>query len=417
VVDVPPDAPDAAVAPAAAMPPGEVSSADGIVDWSAYQDAMGDPQAGGVVFTRVATNLNGDAFVAGFVPEETGTHTVAAANEYSAVDGALLDSVTLPTVGSSRAHGITVAPDGSVYVVGFTEGDLNGESGPGNDAFIMKYAAGESPSWARLVESGEGYDTALGVTVDAAGDVVVVGNAPPSATSNPNGFVAKYTAGGDEVWAQQLGSDAEYTSINAVVANTSSGTLTVAGTTYDGLGDEQFGSSDAFVAQYTKDGELVWLRQFGTEGVDGAEAVALDDEGNAFVGGSTDVDFATADEGGPFLAKVSPSGDFLWTVHRGGNSRDIVTDVVVDDSQNVFVTGRLDEVDAEGSLVDTDALLAKYSPSGELVWEQALGGAEQSTGLGLANDHMGHVILCGWDYDPAVPQDETAARGFLIRFD
>jgi hypothetical protein len=79
--------------------------------------------------------------------------------------------------------------------------------------------------------------------------------------------------------------------------------------------------------------------------------------------------------------------------------------------------GRLDEVDAEGSLVDTDALLAKYSPSGELVWEQALGGAEQSTGLGLANDHMGHVILCGWDYDPAVPQDETAARGFLIRFD
>jgi hypothetical protein len=63
------------------MPPVAVTSADGTRDWSAYQSAMGDPQAGGVVFTRVAANANGDAFVAGFIPEEMGTHSVAAVSQ------------------------------------------------------------------------------------------------------------------------------------------------------------------------------------------------------------------------------------------------------------------------------------------------------------------------------------------------
>ncbi|MFQ5411423.1 MAG: SBBP repeat-containing protein, partial [Phycisphaerae bacterium] len=52
------------------------------------------------------------------------------------------------------ARGVAVAPDGSIYVTGTTEGDIGGKtnsSSSGRDVFLAKYDATGTPLWVKLL--------------------------------------------------------------------------------------------------------------------------------------------------------------------------------------------------------------------------------------------------------------------------
>ncbi len=81
-----------------------------------------------------------------------------------------------------------------------------------------------------------------------------------------------------------------------------------------------------------------------------AYAVTTDSAGNTYVAGSTDsVDFpasasaykATAPGGATdvFVAKYSPTGTLLWSTYLGGSGADVAYGIAVDSSGNVYVTG------------------------------------------------------------------------------
>jgi hypothetical protein len=56
--------------------------------------------------------------------------------------------------------------------------------------------------------------------------------------------------------------------------------VVVVGSTYGAFpGQTHLGEADVFVRKYDADGTVIWTQEFGTTGVDWAEAVAIDHEG------------------------------------------------------------------------------------------------------------------------------------------
>jgi hypothetical protein len=155
--------------------------------------------------------------------------------------------------GSSSADAaVRISVDASgIYVAGSTNGTLPGQTSAGFvDAFVRKYDANGNELWTRQFGSSSS-DQPLGISVDASG-IYVAGwtdGALPGQTSagNSDAFVRKYDANGNEGWTRQFGSSS---SDAAVRISVDASGIYVAGETDGTLpGQTSAGSLDAFVAK------------------------------------------------------------------------------------------------------------------------------------------------------------------------
>jgi hypothetical protein len=151
----------------------------------------------------------------------------------------------------------------------------------------------------------------------------------------------------------------------------------------------------------------------GGSGSDVGNAVKTDQSGNRYVTGSFS---ATAQFGSQtltshggsdvFLAKYGPGGKLLWIVQAGGIWDDIGSDVAVGAAGNIYITGKVIEKATFQSLngpsktvsgINEIIFLAKYSPTGTLLWLQTgipLGGSNDGFGLAV-QPATGTVFLTG----------------------
>jgi hypothetical protein len=101
-----------------------------------------------------------------------------------------------------------------------------------------------------------------------------------------------------------------------------------------------------------------------------------------------------------FLVKYDKNGNFLWLKKAGGSDYEVVEEIEVDQSGNIYMTGyfygtanfnNLSLTSGGGS----DVFLAKYDTNGEIVWVQKAGGSNSDTGKSLFLDDNGDVYLAG----------------------
>jgi len=178
--------------------------------------------------------------------------------------------------------------------------------------------------------------------------------------------------GDGTIWARS------YYGTAADVGQDSSGNIYVAGST------EYFGSvpTDVLVLKYSAAGELLWQRTWGGTGGEGASALAVSADGGVYVTGGTS-SFG-AGEKDVFLLKYSASGELLWQRTWGEARIDVGADVAVDSGmldgiEHVYVSGSYTVESPD----DHDAVLLKYTPGGDLLWQQCWGGPNQDYGGAL----------------------------------
>jgi Beta-propeller repeat len=264
-----------------------------------------DPTFNGV--GECCDGLFGDAFVAELSP-----------------DGSrLLYSTYLGGSGHDRTNTLALAEDGSVVVTGFTgsadfpttRGALDATFGGGTGTFedvpVDAFAAKLSPDGSRLVYStylgGSGDDVGNSVAVDDDGSAYFTGftGSPEFPTTRGalkprpdatvlNGYVTKLDRTGRVAWSTYLGGtnrdsgwgigvDAHH---EVIVSGSSNGGFPVtpgaAQTTFGGV-------RDFFVAKLDRSGaRMDWATYLGgSEYEDLGATVAVDEEGNADVVGST----------------------------------------------------------------------------------------------------------------------------------
>jgi hypothetical protein len=162
-----------------------------------------------------------------------------------------------------------------------------------------------------------------------AGDLagVCVGDDADAATNNGDGGTdARPDAGPPAQWARAFGgSDSDL--ILDLVSTPDDGiilvghfrnSITFGGPTLDATP----GHSDAFVAKLSASGQHVWSKRLGGVGYDGAHAVAVDAAGDVYVAGicqgSADFDGQTLAVCGEFLLKLSgATGSRVWVQRIG----------------------------------------------------------------------------------------------------
>ncbi|MCW0218681.1 MAG: hypothetical protein OJI67_10195 [Prosthecobacter sp.] len=151
-----------------------------------------------------------------------------------------------------------------------------------------------------------------------------------------------------------------------------------------------------------------WVAAGGGPKNDKTRAVTVDAQGNVFMAGETtdagsfgDLKREPLGSTDFFLAKVSPAGKFLWVRSLGGSGVDRGYGVVTDAAGNAYVTGHFQSTDAQAlgqtlpNAGDYDIFLAKYDPSGELLWIRTAGGKGYDFGHGIVLDSHGDVIIAG----------------------
>ena len=166
----------------------------------------------------------------------------------------------------------------------------------------------------------------------------------------------------------------------------------------------------------------LWAKSAGGTGNDGANLVAVDASGNAFVVGifsSTTITFGSTiltNAGGYdiFLAKYDASGNVLWAKNAGGINDDEANSVAVDTLGNIYITGffssptitfgstTLTNVGDTNSSPGQDIFLAKYDAAGNLLWAKSAGGISYDRAISVAVDASGNAYLTGGYNSPTI---------------
>lgn len=326
----------------------------------------------------------------------------------------------------SETYGNAVATDGNgnVYAVGYTDGGLDGNTLTGNpDSFLIKYNSSGEKQYTKQFGAQGKNTTAWGVATDGNGNVYVAGFTDGGLDGNTltgtwDFFLIKYNSSGEKQYTKQLGVQGKSTAAYSVTTDTI-GNVYVAGYTNGGLdGNTLTGNSDLFFTKYNSSGEKQYTKQLGATGVStSANAVATDTIGNVYVTGDTNGGLDGNAKLGiqdAFLIKFSSTGEKQYTKQLGVKS--VINDEVIklvlaegisvstDKSGNVYVLGSVsnqgrdkpDGLDGNTMIGTSDFFLTKYDSSGEKQFTKQLGvqGA-RTLGKSVTTDYNGNVYIAG----------------------
>jgi hypothetical protein len=278
------------------------------------------------------------------------------------------------------ANGVATDLDGNVYVTGYTNGGLDGNTLAGKyDFFLTKYdSSGNRAFTKQLGVAGPTNTYATGVAADSGGNVYVTGYTNGGLDGNTlagkyDFFLTKYDSSGNRVFTKQLGVAGPTNTYATGVAVDSGGNVYVTGSTNGGLdGNTLAGKYDLFLIKYDSSGNRVFTKQLGVAGATNtyATGVAVDSGGNAYVTGYTNggldgntltgiYDF--------FLTKYDSSGNEAFTKQLGvAGAETYANGVAVDPGSNAYVTGYTNGGLDGNTLTGTyDLFLTRYDSSGE----------------------------------------------------
>lgn len=330
---------------------------------------------------------------------------------------------------------VATTSDGSLFIVGNTEGAFPGNTSRGlGDIFVMKRSFEGETLWIRQLGTSDN-DVATAAVVDGEGNLFVTGHTYGHFTHHwwrhfdPDAFLAKITPDGYVAWIQQVRTDDE--DYGTALAVTKEKTILLYGYTrgsLDGLPKDETEcydkvNSDLFLTEWAQEGTLVWIKQWGGDKDDVSTGMTLDDKGNIFVTGYTqsalegntllpDCQYYGEPCFGAFASKRTRGGDKIWTqVWQKANSYEtrIGEQIRVKTDGSVIVSGMgvgilLDPSSQEyswsrcyPSLSCRDIFISDLSPEGDLNSTQFVGTLfpENSQEVVVKNDT---VMLMGYTF-------------------
>lgn len=321
--------------------------------------------------------------------------------------------------GSASDKVLAVASDaaGNTYVAGLTQSfdfPIANAADPAmsgaTDAFVAKIdASGTWLVWSTYL-GGSGIDVALGIALDAMGNVFVTGYTaspdfpvtqgapqPGFGGGASDAFVTKLDAAGALVQSTFLGGS--NVDVASAVAIDAAGTAHVAGYTCSadfpvvaafqsqlaGLPVGCFSAQDAFVAALAPDGTvLTQATYFGGDGKDAANAIAIDSKDRAAIAGVTH----SSDLPAAGLALMGPQGGGDAFVARfdsgipdyiscyGGTGNDTALGIAADSGDGLYLAGSTESADFP-TVAPMQAML--HGPSDAFVMKLVVGSGPRAS--------------------------------------
>ncbi len=319
------------------------------------------------------------------------------------------------------------------------------------DLYIIKFDNNGVRKWATYY-GGSKEDIPNDIVADKEGNIFIVGATESSdfpvydpgggayfqgtfASKYYNAFILKFSKNGIREWATYYGGSFSDSAGGIAVDNEGNvfivgGTLSSDFPTYNPGGGAYFqdkvltGSlnDDVFILKFSNNGIRNWATCYGGDEDEGASYIAVDNEGNIFVAGSTDsVNLPLYNPGGDtyfqetrwpygfdiFILKFNNDGIRKWATYYGGYGGDGVGGITVDEEANIFITGDTYSDDfptynpggeayfQETNAGESDAFILKFTNSGKREWATFYGGTFDDSGNGITTDKEGNVYVTG----------------------
>ena len=200
------------------------------------------------------------------------------------------------------------------------------------------------------------------------------------------------------------------------------------------------GSTDGFVAKINpKVPEIVYSTYIGGQDVDEVLAIAVDEQGNAYVTGWTaSTDFPVLNAYQPdfrgvdaFVTKLDPNGQLVFSTYFGGNGSENGTGIAFHRNK-IYVSGITNSDDFPVALPSQpnilgpgeDAFLSTFTSDGSrLLFSTFIGGSDSDHAHDVAVDPRGNIYVTGTTMSvdfpvvkPLQPKINGSRDAFVMKF-
>jgi uncharacterized delta-60 repeat protein len=295
--------------------------------------------------------------------------------------------------GYDEARAIDIDASGNVYVTGYSAGPSNNY-----DIVTIKYNAAGAQQWATQFNgTANGFDEGYDIAVDGSGNVYVTGGTV-STTSNANYITIKYNAAGVQQWATTYSNTTNSTASEVAYALTldASGNIYVTGTSYANATNDH----DIATVKYNNSGTQQWVARYNGPGsvFDAGADLVVDAALNVYVTGyardlvgTTNYSYATI--------KYNAAGSQQWASIYDGPAADDdeARAICLTPAGNVAVTGRSL---GTGSTAEDCTTILYNGSNGSTIWARRFdGGAVQyDEGIAVAADSSNRIFVTGYSY-------------------
>ncbi len=221
-----------------------------------------------------------------------------------------------------------------------------------------------------------------------------------------------------EKWDWALRAGGLYDDMGETIATDAEGNCYVAGSFIStaSFGDFSLtgsGVSNVFCGKLDSEGNWLWVNQIGGMDEIYARSITVSDSGYIFITGSYyglvhfgDISLQSDGYGNSgasadtFVAKLDPSGNWLWAVSSGGLDFSDGRCVRTDDGGNAYVCGRFYTSATFGgfnliAVGSSDFYIAKLDPNGHWLWAIKGGGVGSDHIFGMDIDPEGYLVVTG----------------------
>jgi len=133
--------------------------------------------------------------------------------------------------------------------------------------------------------------------------------------------------------------------------------------------------------KFNSSGDLLWNKTWDTDS--GGYGIEVCNSGSIYIVGQTGRDLV--------IFKYNSTGKLLWNKTRSISSYDLGYGVASDSSENIYITGRMDEENQ----YCCDVMILKFNSSGEFEWQSSWGGSDIEVGNDIILDSLGNVFVTG----------------------
>ncbi|AUP77750.1 T9SS type A sorting domain-containing protein [Flavivirga eckloniae] len=174
-----------------------------------------------------------------------------------------------------------------------------------------------------------------------------------------------------------------------------------------------------------------WANRIGSATHDEGEEVVVDNNGNVYAIGYfkgilefDQPNIPQLESNGDrdiLIQKMDSNGSLIWAKHIGGTEEDLAASMVIDNSDNLYITGSfrgtMDFDPGTGQTLlssqgEEDIFVLKMNSDGDLLWAKGIGGTGKDGGNNLALDSAGYVYTTG-EYVGSVDFDLGAGEAIL----